>query len=51
MLTLNRKAGESILLTINDQSVKVLLSELHKGYENISIDAPEEIFILKEELK
>lgn len=43
MLTLNRKEGESIILTINDLKVKILLSELRKGHERISIDAPEEI--------
>jgi len=42
MLTLNRKEGESIIITINDQKVRILLSGLRKGYARISIDAPEE---------
>lgn len=51
MLTLNRKEAESIILTINDQKVKILLSESHTGYAHISIDAPEEILIMREELE
>lgn len=31
MLTLNRKEGESIILTINDQRIKIILSEAKRG--------------------
>ena len=51
MLTLERKEGESIILTINDQRVTILLSEAKRGKASISIDAPEEILILREELE
>lgn len=51
MLTLNRKEGESIILTINYQRVEIQLRELHKGYANIAIEAPEDILILREELE
>jgi len=51
MLTLNRKEGESIILTINDQRVIIKLSEAKNGVSKISIDAHEEILILREELE
>lgn len=51
MLTLNRKEGESIILTINDQRVQIYLSEAKNGQASISIDAPEEVLILREELE
>lgn len=51
MLTLNRKEGESIILTINDKRVQIYLSEAKNGQAKISIDAPEEILILREELE
>lgn len=51
MLTLNRKEGESIILTINDQRVIIKLSKAKNGLAKISIDAPEEILILREELE
>lgn len=51
MLTLKRKEGESIILTINDQRVQIYLSEAKNGQAKISIDAPEEIRILREVLE
>lgn len=51
MLTLNRKEGESIILTINDQRVNIILSQAKHGQAKITIDAPEEILILREELE
>ncbi len=49
--TLNRKEGESIIITINDQRVNFILSEAKNGQAKISIDAPEEMLILREELE
>ena len=51
MHTLNRKEGESIILTINDQRVQIYLSEAKHGQAKITIDAPEEVLILREELE
>ena len=51
MLSLNRKEGESIILTFNDQRIEILLSEAKHGQAQLSIDAPEEILILREELE
>ena len=45
MCSLNCKKGESI--TINEQRAKIL----HKRYANISIDIPQEVLILRDELK
>ena len=51
MLTLNRKKGESIILTLNDKRIEIVLSEAKHGQAKLSIDAPEEVLILREELE
>lgn len=51
MLTLNRKEGESIILIVNDQRIEIVLSEAKYGQAKLSIDAPEEVLILREELE
>ena len=53
MLTVSRKEDESIILilTINDQRDKIYLSEAKNGQASISIDEPEEVLILREELE
>ena len=51
MLTLHRKEGESIILTFNDQRIEIVLSEAKCGHAKLSIDAPEEVLKLREELE
>ena len=51
MLTLNRKEGESIILTFNEQRIKIVLSEAKHGQAKLSFDAPKEVLILREELE
>ena len=50
MLTLNRKEGESIIIYKDDVEIKITLSETHSGYAKISIDAPDEYQIAREEI-
>lgn len=50
MLTLNRKEGESIIIYKDDVEIEIKLSESHNGYAKISIDAPGEYHIAREEL-
>ena len=51
MLTLNRKEGESIILTFNDQRIEILLSEAKHGQAKLSIDAPENVLIIRDKLE
>ncbi len=51
MLTLNRKEGESIILTLNDQRIEIVLTEAKLGQAKLSIDAPDDVLILREELE
>ena len=50
MLTLNRKEGESIIVYKDDVEITITLSETHSGSAKITIDAPQEYTILREEL-
>ena len=50
MLTLNRKEGESIILTNEGLKIQILLKEAINGKASISIDAPEDVLILREEI-
>jgi len=51
MLTLSRKEGESIVLTLEDgQTITVRLDETNGSQARISIGAPDSVKILREEL-
>jgi len=51
MLTLSRRIGESIILTLEDgQTITVRLDETKGNQARISIGAPESVKILREEL-
>lgn len=47
MLTLSRRAGESLIL--NDD-IEIIIQEINRSYVKISIDAPDDVRILREEL-
>ncbi len=47
MLTLSRRAGESLIL--NDD-IEVIIQEINRSHVKISIDAPDDVKILREEL-
>jgi len=48
MLHINRKPGEAILL--DKGKIKVIVTRIHGQIASLSIDAPPEIDILREEL-
>ena len=50
MLTLNRKEGESIIIYKDDLKITIILSEIKGKHAKISIDAPDEYHIAREEL-
>ena len=51
MLTLSRKEGESLILTLEDgQTIEVHLDQIRGTQARISIDAPDSVKILREEL-
>ena len=50
MLTLNRKEGESIIIYKDEIEITITLSEIHGKQAKISIDAPDEYYIAREEL-
>ena len=47
MLTLSRRAGESLMF--NDD-IEVIIQEINRGHVKISIVAPDDVKILREEL-
>ena len=51
MLTKNRKESESIILTINDQQITIVLKEVKFGKGNILINTLDDVLILREELE
>ena len=50
MLTLTRREGESIFLFVDGKTIEVDLSMIDGHQAKISIDAPQEVDILREEL-
>ena len=50
MLTLDRKEGESIIVYKDDFEITITLSEIKGKHAKISIDAPDEYHIAREEL-
>jgi len=52
MITLSRKENESIICTLpNGDEVEMLVTQIDGNQARISIDAPDEVFILREELR
>jgi carbon storage regulator CsrA len=51
MLTLSRKKGESIILNTVDGEIKVAIKSIGSGGQvKLSIEAPDTVVILREEL-
>lgn len=50
MLTLSRKIGESIFITNGDVEIEVNISNIRRYKAEISINAPDDFEILREEL-
>lgn len=50
MLTLTCKEGEALCLLIDDLKIRVVLQETRRASGKISIDAPKEVLILREDL-
>jgi len=50
MLVLTRKQDESIIITVGNDEIKVLITELDKNIAKIGVDAPRHIRIDREEV-
>lgn len=50
MLTLERKEGESIVLSFDDIQIEVIVAVANHGISKLLIDAPREVTILRKEL-
>jgi len=50
MLTLERKEGESIVLSFGDIQIEVIVAIANHGTSKLLIDAPPEVLILRKEL-
>jgi len=50
MLVLTRREGESILLLVDGKTIEVNVSRIQGSHAKISIDAPREVEIVREEL-
>lgn len=47
MLTLSRKEGEALVLLIDDLEINVILREARGGTGRISVEAPEDVVVLR----
>jgi len=50
MLLLARKLGESIIITVGNDEIRVVITELDKNIAKIGVDAPRHIRIDREEV-
>jgi len=50
MLILTRKQGESIIITVGNDEIKVLISQLDTDVVKVGIDAPRHIRVDREEV-
>lgn len=51
MLTLTRKENESIICTLpNGDEIEILIIQINGNQVRLSISAPDDVFILREEL-
>ena len=50
MLRLNRKAGESIIITAGDDQIVVTVDKIERSFVRLSIEAPREIIIDRSEI-
>jgi len=50
MLLLARKLGESIIITVGNDEIKVLISQLDKDVVKVGVDAPRHIRVDREEV-
>lgn len=50
MLILERKEGESIVLTVDDIRIEVTVATAKHGKSKLQIEAPQEVNILRSEL-
>ena len=50
MLTLDRKEGESIIVYKDDLEITITLTDIKGKHAKISVDAPDEYHIAREEL-
>jgi len=50
MLRLNRRAGESIIITAGDDQIVVTVDKIERSFVRLSIEAPREIIIDRSEI-
>ena len=50
MLTLERKEGEALILTIGETRITVEINQAQRGKAKVSIDVPKEVKIEREEI-
>jgi carbon storage regulator CsrA len=51
MLVLQRKKNQSIHLSFDDIEITVRLLDAYSGYARIGIDAPEQVVIVRDDIK
>ena len=50
MLVLERKEGESIVLTVDDMEIEITVAVANHGRSKLQIEAPQEVNIVRKEL-
>lgn len=51
MLTLSRKPGQSIVITVGGQRVRVVMGKTRAGKTKLHVDAPREVPVMREEVE
>ena len=50
MLILTRRKGEELILTYQDVTIKVMVTDIHGKQAKIGIEAPSEVDVMREEI-
>ena len=51
MLILTRREGEELILTYQNVTIKIMITDIHGKQAKIGIDAPEMVEVVREEIK
>ena len=50
MLRINRKPGESVIITAGEHEIVVTIDKIERGYVRMSVQAPPSVIIDREEI-
>ena len=50
MLRINRKPGQSVIVTVGDEKIVVTVTQLERSFARLSFEAPESVIINRAEI-